>query len=141
MRGWADLHAYPAAHLGFGGVFHGLPGTELRSSDPLRDLPECAPDKHAGFDADSVRDEIQKRLLRQIDAITGYRHGQHGPPDYRDWPHALTILHQQMHISMIRRAYLGGMRLMIASVTDNQFLTFMRSLGFNLGGNSVPTTA
>lgn len=139
VRGWADLHAHPAAHLGFGGVFHGLPGMELRSSDPLRDLPECAPDKHAGFDADPVRDEIHKRLLRQIDAITGYRHGKHGPPDYRDWPHALSVVHQQMHISMVRRAYLGGMRLMIASITDNQFLAFMRNVGFNMGGNSVPT--
>ncbi|MCS6830037.1 MAG: hypothetical protein RMM08_00225 [Armatimonadota bacterium] len=138
VRGWADLHAHPATHLGFGGVFHGSPGMDLRGSDVTRDLPECSPDKHSGFDGDPVRDEVHKRLLRQLDALTGFRHGRHGPPDYRDWPHALSVLHQQMHVTMIHRAYLAGLRVMIASVTDNQVIGLLRSIGFNLFGNDVP---
>jgi microsomal dipeptidase-like Zn-dependent dipeptidase len=138
LIGWADLHAHPASHLAFGGVFHGSPGMGLRDSDPTRDMPECSPDKHAGFDADGVRDELRKRIVRVIDAKTGLRHGPHGPPTYRDWPHSQSLIHQQMHVRMIRRAYEAGLRVMIASVTDNQVLEklFART-GFNIGGNTV----
>jgi microsomal dipeptidase-like Zn-dependent dipeptidase len=41
-------------------------------------------------------------------------------------------LHQQMHISWIHRAFQGGLRLMIASVTDNQTLTMLWKRGFDL---------
>ncbi len=138
LLGWADLHAHLASHLAFGGVFHGSPGMGLRDSDPVRDMPECSPDKHAGFDEDFVRDELRKRIIRMIDAKTGVSHARHGPPSYSDWPHSQSLIHQQMHVRMIRRAYAAGLRVMIASVTDNQVLEklFART-GFNFAGNPV----
>jgi microsomal dipeptidase-like Zn-dependent dipeptidase len=138
LLGWADLHAHPASHLAFGGIFHGSPGRGLRDSDPVRDMPECSPDKHAGLDADPVRDELRKRLIRAFDAQTGAHHSRYGPPSYSDWPHSQSLLHQQMHVQMIHRAYLAGLRVMIASVTDNQVVEklFART-GFKLGDNPV----
>ena len=44
------------------------------------------------------------------------------------WPNGRDVLHQQMQISSIRRAYEGGLRIMLASATDSQ------ALGHLLGG-------
>jgi microsomal dipeptidase-like Zn-dependent dipeptidase len=44
-----------------------------------------------------------------------------------------------MHITMMKRAYDGGQRVMIASVTDNEFLADMwTKIGYNALGNPVP---
>ncbi|MDW8054995.1 MAG: membrane dipeptidase, partial [Anaerolineae bacterium] len=135
VLGWADLHAHPASHLAFGGagLFHGNPGLALASSDPLRDLPACSPDKHAGFDEDPVRHGTRQAIIRGLESTRGFSHGSQGAPTFESWPHALSRTHQQMHITMIRRAYEGGMRLMIASVTDNQALANLWFVGTRTG--------
>jgi microsomal dipeptidase-like Zn-dependent dipeptidase len=146
LPGWADLHAHPASHLSFGadaggnnGIFWGKPGLGLASSNPVADLPACAPDKHGGFDADVVRHKTHQTVIGTIDNITGYTHGPNGAPDFLSWPNARSLTHQQMHVSMLKRAYDGGQRLMIASVTDNEFLSSLWSkIGYNAAGNQVP---
>ncbi len=51
-----------------------------------------------------------------------------GTPSFRrnspfeSWPHGQDIYHQQMYVEMVRRAWEGGLRLMFASITDNQSL-------------------
>lgn len=146
LPGWADLHAHPASHLSFGvdaagknGIFWGKPGLALASSDPVADMPACSPDKHGGYDDDVVRHETRKTVIASIDNITGYTHGANGAPAFANWPNARSLTHQQMHVTMLKRAYDGGQRLMIASVTDNEFLSSLWSkIGYNAAGNQVP---
>ncbi len=139
--GVADLHAHPASHLAFngGGVFWGNPGLALASSRPEADLVACAPDKHAGFDEDHVRHTQRVGVMQGLDAITGHPHTSSGPPSFTTWPHALSIMHQQMHVRWLHRAYQGGLRLMFASATDNQTLTMLWHRGYNFAGDPVPT--
>jgi microsomal dipeptidase-like Zn-dependent dipeptidase len=138
--GVADLHAHPASHLAFnaGGVFWGNPGLSLVTSRPETDLVACAPDKHAGFDEDHVRHAQRVGVMQGLDAITGHAHTSSGPPSFTTWPHALSVMHQQMHVRWIHRAYQGGLRLMFASTTDNQTLTMLWNRGYNFAGDPVP---
>jgi microsomal dipeptidase-like Zn-dependent dipeptidase len=141
MWGFADLHAHPASHLGFGadeagngGIFWGKPGLAMENAAGTiaSDLPSCDGDKHGGFDLDPVRHLTRQTIINEINQITGFSHNRSGWPAFRDWPHPLSVLHQQMHISWIHRAYQGGLRLMIASVTDSQTLTMLWKRGFDL---------
>jgi microsomal dipeptidase-like Zn-dependent dipeptidase len=138
--GFADLHAHPASHLAFGataqgewGVFHGKPGLKFEDSFATlpSDLPPCAPDKHARFDEDPVRHGTRIEVVNNINSLTGHPHQSAGWPNFEGWPHARSVLHQQMHISWVHRAWLGGLRLMIASVTENETLAMLwhRSYG------------
>lgn len=144
LWGFADLHAHPACHLGFGanaegtgGIMWGKPG--LRLEDVERTLPSdlapCIPDKHSGFDEDIVRHETRKTIIGSINQITGHSHISSGWPNFEGWPHAQSVLHQQMHVSWIHRAWQGGLRLMFASVTENQTLSMLWHRGFNLLGS------
>ncbi len=146
LPGWADLHAHPASHLSFGanasgdnGIFWGKPGLSLATSNLNADMPTCSPDKHGGYDDDVVRHETRKTVIGTIDNITGYTHGPGGAPGFSNWPNSRSLTHQQMHITMLKRAFDGGQRLMIASVTDNEFLSALwTKIGYNAAGNQVP---
>ncbi|HRK20581.1 MAG TPA: membrane dipeptidase [Fimbriimonadaceae bacterium] len=146
LWGFADLHAHPASHMSFGanangtgGIFWGKPGMKFGSSNPLADMPACNADSHYGFDEDFVRKETRKAVIQTLDSITGWTHGSNGGNSFANWPHAESLIHQQMHINSIRRAYDGGLRLMMASVTDSQMLSNLwTKIGFNAFGNSVP---
>jgi microsomal dipeptidase-like Zn-dependent dipeptidase len=133
--GVADLHAHPASHLGFGATFHplsdelnqmgifwGKPGGAYTAaaSTIATDLAPCDPKTHSPGLEDPIKHLVRMTVLSQVNTITGYPHASGGWPDFRNWPSAYSIQHQQMHITWIRRAYEGGLRLMIASVTDNQ---------------------
>jgi microsomal dipeptidase-like Zn-dependent dipeptidase len=146
LWGWADLHCHPANHLGYGadtngngGIFWGKPGLGLTTSNVNTDLPQCPVDSHTGFDADAVRKGTRKVVIGQLDNLTGLLHGTLGAPTFQDWPHANSLLHQQMHIRSIRRAYNGGQRIMIASVADNQMLSNLWSkVAYNAFQSIVP---
>ncbi len=43
------------------------------------------------------------------------------------WPNARDVIHQQMNVASIRRAYEGGLRLMFASTTDDQVIAALLS--------------
>jgi microsomal dipeptidase-like Zn-dependent dipeptidase len=59
-------------------------------------------------------------------------HGSLTDPFFHDWPSAQSVSHQQMHVTMLRRAYEGGLRLMVASATDNQMLDIIWNPAFSL---------
>lgn len=146
LWGFADLHCHPATHLGFGydgsnnGIFWGKPGMALAGANATiaSDLAPCPADSHSGFDLDPVRKGTRQQIIQGMDTPTAYEHGASGWPDFRDWPSALSVDHQQMHVLMLHRAYEGGLRLMVASVAENQMLNDLWHIGFNLFGNSVP---
>lgn len=147
LWGFADLHAHPASHLAFGGdaadvafggrpeglmgIFWGKPGMRLEDSNATiaDDLRSCVPDKHHdsprrdGYDEDGVRHGTRTTVIAMANQLTNLPHQASGWPDFTGWPHALSVMHQQMHISWIHRAWQGGLRLLIASVTDSQTLS------------------
>ncbi len=148
LWGFADLHAHLAAHLAFGadargenGIVWGKPGMALETapSTLADDLPPCNPGDHGRFIFDPIREGTRAQLLRSLDSSTGWTHTAAGAPSFTGWPHAQSLDHQQMHVLAIRRAYEGGLRLMIATAVDNQLLsTLWTKIGFNLMGNQMP---
>ena len=129
LAGWADLHAHPASHLAFGApnsggteLFSGLPGLSRNADTLFADLPPCKGD-HFWDDIDIVRSSLRTAARNGLEM--GYPHGQNGAPTFSDWPHARSVIHQQMHITWVWRAYMGGQRLMVASVTDNNTLAMI----------------
>lgn len=137
LWGFADLHAHPASHLamgadasGKGGILWGSPGLAYESSSIDEDLRPCDAHIHSGFDADLVRFKHREGIFEPLSRYTP--HGTCGCPSFDAWPHASSLTHQQMHISSIRRAWEGGLRLMIASVTDNELISLLWNRGANV---------
>lgn len=129
LSGWADLHAHPASHLAFGApnsggttLIAGLPGLRREDNTIATDLKPCSAN-HFWDDADIVRSSLRTAVRNAMDG--GLPHGRAGFPEFFNWPHARSVLHQQMHVTWVHRAYLGGQRLMVASVTDNQTLAMV----------------
>lgn len=129
VKGFADLHCHPAAHLAFGAadagsgkLIAGLPGMTLGATALADDLKDCAAE-HFWDDSDIVRSSTRTQIRNGLDA--GMPHGRGGWPELRSWPNARSVTHQQMHISWVYRAYLGGLRLMVASLSDNQTLAML----------------
>lgn len=128
IEGIADLHTHPAVHLAFGGpedgsgqgLFWGRP-FNANGQDISIDIPACA-DKHSGFLGDLVQNITRFEIIKSLDALAlnSFQHTSNGPPTCQSWPHALSVTHQQMHIDWIRRAWKGGLRLMVASTIDAQ---------------------
>jgi microsomal dipeptidase-like Zn-dependent dipeptidase len=137
LWGFAELHSHVASFLSFGandvgdnGIFWGKPGMGLATSNLALDLPACDANIHSGWDGDVVRVEVRNTVIKGINGLSSQNHGKYGYPYFEDWPHALSVFHQQMHISWIKRAYDGGLRLMVASITDNQMLGKLWNWGF-----------
>lgn len=127
LWGFADLHAHPASHLGFGandgnaGVFYGAPGKTANAGE-IVNLKPCDADKHSSS-FDLVEDGTQVSVFTALDGSTGANHTTGGFPDFEGWPSARSLTHQQMHVDWLRRAWAGGLRLMVASATDNKLLS------------------
>lgn len=127
ILGIADLHVHLSSHLGFGaevdgdqvvcgGVFWGHPGGALGASSPDDDIPPCDGDRHAAT-GDPVTGTVRSLMLSTLSQQVG---GLPHVPDGR--PHARCVLHQQVHVEWLHRAWQAGLRLVIASVTDNDTL-------------------
>lgn len=137
--GFADLHTHPAVHMalgaeddGTGGIFYGKPGVKLEDNTMASDLAPCDREKHGRFDGDFVRHETRQTIMQKVNQITGHTHGSSGYPDFKTWPNAGTTNHQQMHIQWIKRAFDGGLRILVASAMDNlSFRTLWRN-GYNI---------
>lgn len=158
LWGFADLHAHLASFLGFGsdpngnnGLFWGNPGLNLSDSSSAEKiasyLPQCTNDTHNGYDPDPVRSGTRKTIIQKLDGtLPQWPHGPTtqtattGQPTFDFWPAALSLEHQQMYVTEIRRAYDGGLRLLFASATDNELIHDLWNTGINiLPGNTVPT--
>jgi microsomal dipeptidase-like Zn-dependent dipeptidase len=129
VKGFADLHCHPAAHLAFGAkdagsgrLFAGRPGMNISGSTLAEDLKDCGTE-HFWDDADIVRSSTRTQIRNGMDA--GVPHGRGGWPEFKDWPNARSVMHQQMHTTWVYRAYQGGLRIMVASLSDNQTLSML----------------
>ncbi len=110
VTGFADLHVHQAAHLAFSkGWYWGdhMPG-HLASR-----LPQCEGDNHATLEPLGI----------ELHEYGNAHHGKtSGYPDYHDWPVWNDIKHQQVSAEWLKDAHERGMKLMVASVVNNQTL-------------------
>ena len=109
LWGFADLHAHLMAHLAFGGnAFWGLPyDPEHPDPESLEHaLSSCAP-IHGG--------------LINVNPEFGHPAGG-GWPDFIIWPRFTTMVHQQVYIDWLYRAYQGGLRLVTCLAVNNELL-------------------
>jgi len=145
LPGFADLHTHPATHLAFGGPTDGsgeglLWGRPFNTTnqDITDDLPQCPNDKHSGFTVDWVQDRTRQEIIKTLDLFGQHQfhHTQDGPPSYSSWPHALSVSHQQMHVDWIRRAWEGGLRLLVASATDSEVLEMLWHRSYGQGAST-----
>lgn len=147
LRGFVDLHAHPMSHLGFGGhVLHGAPdvgiampiGSIYRNNDCNRSI-ERARDASVAlgscYSAHAGKDWIKNKCgndIRRL-VLNGLEDGNHtnkphsvdhpqGFPNFSRIPKHDDILHQQMWVDWIERAYRGGMRVMVALAVNNYTL-------------------
>ena len=127
LFGYADLHVHPATHLAFGsrnggqGLLWGRPGASFETAAATlpSDLAACPNDKHSGFTANLAEHEARVAMTSMAERDSP-DHGPFGYPIFSDWPASDSVIHEQMHVTMLRRAWEGGLRLMVASATDSQ---------------------
>ena len=152
--GIADLHAHLMNEKGFTSYTENgaIPESRLlwgSALGPLQNLQSCN-DTHTtnnhsyGKPADSdfpftytlCRDaclnlmegaglpEAEGDQIHQDGVLGGYHNTDGGYPNFKNWPMWYSSIHQQMHWSWIRRAYNGGLRMMIAAVGNSEALSF-----------------
>lgn len=125
--GWADIHCHPMAQAGFGGLMAG------HIHGPVEDAGSCLEvhgHEHRNdlFPTGVALDGGRHNEGRHNDgglASTGWSvTGTPGPEEqgFRGWPAFDELTHLKTHQDWIRRAYDGGLRLMVALVVHNQLL-------------------
>ena len=154
--GFADLHVHPATHFSFGrnggdeGLFWGKPGMAYEDGKVTidKDLKACAGGSDpafagsishgTGIEFDLIRHGIHQMMVQALDSSEGYSHGKFGAPSYDSWPHSRSLLHQQMHVTMLHRAWEGGLRLIVAAAMDTELLTRIWEHGLHIGNVGMP---
>src|SRR5262249_33026768 len=129
--GYADYHTHPVTNLAFGSndkrhIIWGSPGGAYENyvRDPSlinKDIAHCKRGHGGGYLAEAFINNAQlfDDSIGSIIKAFLLPHKRSGGPQFLDFPDHLMGAHQQMHITMIRRNYEGGLRLMVALVTDN----------------------
>ena len=127
LWGWADIHCHPMAQAGFGGMMAG------HMHGPVEDVGSCLENhghEHAnpqfplGLALDGGRHNDGSL------ASTGWPVTKSPGPEeqgFRGWPAFDELTHLKTHQDWIRRAYDGGLRLMVALVVHNQLLAAIAS--------------
>jgi uncharacterized delta-60 repeat protein len=149
LKGWVDLHTHPMSHLAFGGkLFHGAP--DAGSLLPAVQMPW---DPQCRFDVRAIN--IYEALSQDgpthgpwplsvcgnvgrwaaVLALEAANHAHLSPenavgfPTFVDWPKWDDITHQKMWIDWIRRAWEGGLRVMVALSHNNRLLAEVVTAG------------
>ena len=109
-EGYADLHNHLFAHLAFGGsvIVGELWGEPEEALAPVKPERARAHSRIEGF--------ASSRDLWAVFAS----HDEMGHPDYTGWPTPHLKTHQQTYVDWLRRAYEGGLRLVVAPAVNNQ---------------------
>jgi microsomal dipeptidase-like Zn-dependent dipeptidase len=145
LSGYVDMHTHPMSYLGFGRkAVHGAPdigaiipkGTrdcnpmERRATSINEALGHCN-SSHGGWGVDNTCGDYLRAALINFAMDNNFRfktkniHGDHehqGYPAFKFWPHQTSILHQQMWWEWLKRAYEGGLRVMVALTVNNELL-------------------
>jgi microsomal dipeptidase-like Zn-dependent dipeptidase len=112
LVGFADYHTHMFAHEGFGGVL--FAGSAF---DPAG-MPEAlAPCQHT----------CNRHLVTNaiVSSAGEPPHGHDGWPRFETWPRRGTMLHQQMYVDWVYRAYTYGLRLLVVLAVNNETLCIL----------------
>jgi len=113
VRGFADLHSHPMAHLGMGGrAIAGAPWSPKGYADALANCQQ------PGRGHDVFNQPLLAAFLRGVLE----QHGPCGFPTFADWPTHRTVFHQQMYVDWVKRAYSHGLRLLCALAVNNELM-------------------
>lgn len=101
MWGFCDTHAHWMNHATFGTEFmHGRPYGDLSSA-----LEDCRSIHAKG---------IYKILYKMYESENNHWNDSYdGYPKFDAWPNFASKFHQSMYIDWVRRAYFGGLRIMV----------------------------
>lgn len=121
--GLADLHTHPIAHLGLGQrVFHGQP------DGPVSEALSNCNCNHGGHGLDNTCGNYLRQLvLAAFDGESEANPHQGGYDGnqwarFRKWPVFSSISHQQMWHDWVRRAYDGGLRVVVALTVHSKLI-------------------
>ena len=111
LLGWADPHVHITADLRAGGqVISGEPFDRFGIADALgRDADVHGPDGSLDVTGD---------LLRSGNAAG--THDTQGWPAFTGWPTFDTYTHQQVYYRWLQRAWMAGLRLVVAQTVEDQ---------------------
>jgi hypothetical protein len=143
LHGWVDLHAHPMTNIAFGGkLIHGAldigsilpsdpscnhtdwssPAKYLRATSEAQALGDHS-STHGGPGPDNLCGDISRKLavgtLEQTLGADAMPDHAFGYPTFADWPRWNDVTHQRMWVEWIRRAYQGGLRVMVALATNS----------------------
>ncbi|HEU4979094.1 MAG TPA: Coagulation factor 5/8 type domain-containing protein [Solirubrobacteraceae bacterium] len=109
--GYADAHLHITANLRAGGrVISGEPFDRFGITEALgHDADEHGPDGSL---------DVTGNLLRSGNPVG--THDTHGWPTFTGWPVHDTYTHQQVYYRWLQRAWLAGMRLVVAQLVEDQ---------------------
>jgi hypothetical protein len=100
--GFADTHGHPMSQLAFGGKL--MAGSV---TGPMHEALRWCNDPHGNGGS-----------LNNPETF----HLNGGYPEFDGWPRFTSLVHQQMYIDWIKRAYQGGQRLMCALTITNMYV-------------------
>src|SRR5690348_7117903 len=106
--GYADLHCHPMAHLAFGGLRRGRAYFWGTPTGPVEQALPCCTPAH-----DLLRGNGLLPLFTEHEGV-----GFDGYDTFGAWPRHTTLIHQQMYVDCVKRAFRGGLKLMVASAVN-----------------------
>jgi len=142
LTGFVDMHTHLMSHLGFGGTaLYGAPDLGILMPGPMvncnRDSIRASTMQmalgscngiHGGWGTDNTCGDYLRMVIisKAMDGHFQYNadldHPHAGYPNFNTWPHHSSILHQQMWWEWLRRAWQGGMRVMVVLAVNNELL-------------------
>ncbi|MGM0558804.1 MAG: hypothetical protein ACQEVA_20625 [Myxococcota bacterium] len=131
VYGFVETHSHIMTNFSFGGagIFHGAPYHPLGIKHAL---PACemfhgeeGRQDLFGYGFDQGDDLDQDKMLQAL--VSGRtpdpNHETDGYPTFTDWPNAhSSSTHQTQYWLWMKRAYMGGLRLMVQHATSNQII-------------------
>jgi hypothetical protein len=123
LFGFVDLHTHPFQQIAFGGdMFHGRIHSAIDEMGNVKAGERSRIDValKSCYESHGTAPNLQGTLI----AIPGMEDGHdgRGNPEFIGWPHWRTLIHQQMYVDWLRRAWEGGLRIVHVDVTTSHLL-------------------
>ena len=131
--GYIDTHAHWMNNAGFGGdLIFGKPYGDIDTA--LKDCSDIHGSDGMGFGNFILGKSFLIRFINE--GVRKYGHITSGYPDFTGWPSFRSLIHQAMYVDWVRRAYEGGLRLMVCPMGNNLILADLTKNFFDDNDNS-----